>query len=242
MRPPTRRFSARALPPTASVVRGSGGSNPSRYPSTSARARSIAGDARRILREEPARQPLRAEVDRARPERPRLARADDHLRRAAADVDDRDRPPARDARARQRADERELALLDRAENPCAAAGRALEPVRELGAVRRLPPRARDQDLDRADAGTRVPSRRARRRPRRSARASPRESRRALRCPRRGGASRAPRARCGRSPTRAGGRCSNRRRRPRRARRHGDDPTRRQPNAPWRAAAPARAGA
>ena len=67
--------------------------------------------------EQAARQALRAEVDRAQPAGPVAPRADDDLRRAAADVDDGDRPLGRRRREPERADEREPSLLGRSSAP-----------------------------------------------------------------------------------------------------------------------------
>ena len=100
----------------------------------------------RIGGEQPARQPLRTEVDRTEPLRPVAARADRHLGRAAADVDDRDDTARRRLGRLDRAEERESPFLERAQDANRTIGSLAEHRHELAAVRRLTPGARDQNL------------------------------------------------------------------------------------------------
>ena len=106
-------------------------------------------------------EPMSIERTQATPSR---RRADGDLRRAAADVADGDQPRSARARAGERAEEREPALLLR---PRAAAPahppRRREPREQLAAVRRLAARARDEHLEPLDAVlARVGDERARR--------------------------------------------------------------------------------
>ncbi len=84
--------------------RAAGGRKPSSSAVDLVAGAADGGVARRVVVEQPAREPHRADVDRAHPGEPVAARADGDLGRAAADVADGDEPacgPARRRRARR---------------------------------------------------------------------------------------------------------------------------------------------
>src|SRR5262249_36304205 len=97
--------------------------------------------------EAPAREPPRPDVDRARPHRAALGRADRDLRGAAADVADCDRLPADPAGPRDGAEEREPSLLRGRDQPDRTAPPPRAPLEQLLAVRGLAAGARDEHLD-----------------------------------------------------------------------------------------------
>src|SRR5262249_9421762 len=108
--------------------------------------------ARRVAVEEAAGQPLRADVDRAGPQWAASARPNDHLRGAAADVDDGDESARMRRGGLERAREPEGTLFDGAQDPGVARGGVGQPRGELPAVRGLAAGARDQDLHVRGAG------------------------------------------------------------------------------------------
>src|SRR5262249_52573958 len=99
-----------------------------------------------VAAESATRQPERSDVDRARPRGAPRERADDELRRAAADVADRD-GLRKSAGRRDRAVPGERAFILRAEDVRVDSRRLLDRLDELGAVDGLAARGGDQDLD-----------------------------------------------------------------------------------------------